>query len=132
MGSQRLWTLLVIALSMAPVAAVAVAASFDTIVIDDNLGSAKGNGDYAVGQGASRREAEQIAMSNCTLGGNVSCKIKVTYQQCGAYASSGRTGGSGVGPTMPQASAAALSMCGDQTCRVVVADCVDQSLSPPR
>lgn len=130
MPSQRVWTLLAITLSMAPVAAVA--ASFDTIVIDDNLGSAKGNGGYAVGQGASRRDAERIAMSNCTLGGNVSCKIKVTYRQCGAYASSARAGGAGVGPTMTRASAAALSRCGDQTCRVVVADCVGRSLNPPR
>ena len=130
MPSQRVWTSLAITLSMAPVAAVA--ASFDTIVIDDNLGSATGNGASAVGQRASRRDAQRIAMSNFTLRGNISCKVKVTYRQCEAYASSARTGGTGVGPTMTRASAAALSKCGDQTCRVVVADCVGQPLNPPR
>ena len=130
MGSRRIGTALTMALSLAPMASHA--ASFDTIVIDDNIGGAKGNGDYAVGQGATRQEAERIAMSNCTLGGNKACKIKVTYQQCGAYASSARTSGTGLGPTMDQASAAALATCRDQTCRVVIADCVDQLLNPPR
>ncbi len=130
MGSRRVWTALLVALALVPVAALA--ASFDTIVIDDNLGGAKGNGDYAVGQGASSREAERIAMSNCTFGGNVACKVKLTYQQCGAYASSARTSGTGVGSTLARASAAALSTCQDKTCRVVIADCVDQPLSPPR
>ena len=130
MGSRGLWAVLGIALWTAPTAAGAT--SFDTIVVDDNLGSAKGNGDYAVGQGASRQEAERIAMSNCTQGGNLSCKVKVTYRQCGAYASSVRAGGAGVGRTITEASAAALSMCQDPACQVVIADCVGQSLNPPR
>ncbi len=66
MGPGRIGTALAMLLLLAPMAVRA--ASFDTIVIDDNMGGAKGNGDYAVGQGASRQEAERIAMSNCTLG----------------------------------------------------------------
>ena len=108
------------------------AASFDTIVIDDNICGARGNGEYAVGQGASRQEAERVAMNNCTLGGNKACKVKITYQQCGAYASSPRTSGTGLGSTMDQASVVALASCRDQTCRVVIADCVDRPLNPPR
>ena len=130
MSPRRLGTALAIGLLLAPM--VVHAASFDTIVIDDNMGGAKGNGDYAVGQGVTRQEAERIAMSNCTSGGNRACKIKVTYQQCGAYAAAARTSGTGLGPTMDQASATALATCHDQTCRVIIADCVDQPLNPPR
>ena len=65
MGPGRIGTALAMVLLLAPMAVHA--ASFDTIVIDDNMGGAKGNGDYAVGQGATRQEAERIAMSNCTL-----------------------------------------------------------------
>ncbi len=102
MSLGRIGTALAMLLLLAPMAVHA--ASFDTIVIDDNMGGAGGNGDYAVGQGLTRQEAERIAMSNCTSGGNKACKIKVTYQQCGAYASSARTSGIGLGPTMDQAS----------------------------
>ena len=130
MGSGRAGTTLAMVLLLTPMAVRA--ASFDTIVIDDNMGGAKGNGDYAVGQGASRQEADRIAMSNCTLGGNKACRVKITYQQCGAYASSPRTSGTGLGPTIDQASSAAMATCHDQTCRVVIADCVGRPLTPPR
>ncbi len=130
MESGRAGTALAMVLLLTPMAVRA--ASFDSIVIDDTMGGAKGNGDYAVGQGASRQEAERIAMNNCTLGGNKACRVKVTYQQCGAYASSARTSGTGLGPTMDQASTAAMATCHDQTCRMVIADCVDRPLTPPR
>lgn len=128
----KLWSALAMAMALPLAPLAAQAASFDTIVIDDNLGGAKGNGDYAVGQGPTRKEAERIAMSNCTLGGNKACRIKITFQHCGAYVSSPRTSGTGLGATMDQASAAALATCHDQTCRVVIADCVNQPLNPPR
>ena len=71
-------------------------------------------------------------MSNCVLGGNVACTLKLTYQRCGAYASNGRVSGTGTADGMDGAAAAALASCGDKTCRLVVADCVDRPLRPPR
>ena len=53
------------------------ALAFDSIVIDDTMGGARENGDDTVGQGASRQEAERIAMGNCTLGGNKACRVEV-------------------------------------------------------
>lgn len=107
------------------------AATFDAIVIDDDTGGAGGNGDYAVGQASTAKEAQRIAMSNCVVGGNVACTLKLTYQRCGAYASNGRASGKGTADGMDQAVAAALASCGDKTCRLVVADCVDRPLRPP-
>lgn len=109
-----------------------LAATYDAIAIDDNIAGARGNGDYAVGQGSTASEAQHIAMSNCTAGGNVACKIQLTYQQCGAYASSHQKAGTGVGSDMRSAIAAALSSCRDGACKLVVADCVDAPLSPPQ
>ena len=106
---------------------------YDAIAIDDNLRGAGGNGAYAVGEGSTAEEAQRIALSNCTAGGNRACTLKLTYQPCGAYASSRQTAGTGTGDDMGAAiRAAALAVCGDRACRVVVADCVDVPLQPPR
>lgn len=107
------------------------AATFGAIVIDDDTGGASGDGDYAVGQASTAKEAQRIAMSNCVLGGNVACTLKLIYQRCGAYASSKRVSGTGMADSLDQASAAALASCGDRACRLVVADCVNQPLRPP-
>ncbi len=109
-----------------------LAASYGAIAIDDDLRGARGNGDYAVGNGPTVAEARRIAMSNCTLGGNVACVVKLTYPRCGAYASSHRSAGTGVGQSKQEATAAALASCGGGACHLVVADCVDEPLQPPR
>ncbi len=123
-------SLALLALAGTPVAALA--AGYDAIVIDDNVAGAPGNGDYAVGSGPTVQEAQRVAMSNCTLGGNVACKLQLTYQHCGAYAASPARAGTGRGNDMPAATAAALASCGSSACRLVVADCVDTPLHPPR
>ena len=48
MGLGRAGTALAIMLLLTPMAVRA--ASFDSIVIDDTMGDARGNGDYAVGK----------------------------------------------------------------------------------
>ena len=116
----------------AVLAGPARAATYDAIAIDDDVGGARGNGDYAVGQGSTAKQARRIAISNCRAGGNVACTLKLTYRRCGAYASSGRTFGTGIGGSMDQATAAALASCDEEACRLVVADCVGSPLRPPR
>lgn len=127
---MRLWVTALSALLLLG-AGPARAAGFDAIVIDDNLNGAKGDGSYAVGQGPTEREARRVAMSNCTLGGNVACTVKLTYRQCGAYAASSTRSGSGTAATQAAATAAALASCGASSCKLVVADCVEAPLRPP-
>ena len=122
-----------VALLLLLAAGPAHAAGFDAIAIDSNIGKAQGNGDYAVGQAGTEREARRIAMSNCTAGGNVACTVKLAYRQCGAYAAAApRFSGKGTGATEQAATDAALKSCGHASCKLVVADCVDTPLRPPR
>lgn len=107
------------------------AAVFGVIVIDDNLNGARGNGAYAVGQAGTVKEARRVAMSNCTLGGNVACTIKLTYPRCGAYVASAERGEAAAGDTLQAAIEAAREACGLKSCKLIVADCVDLPLRPP-
>ena len=79
MSPGRIGTALAMVLLLAPMAVHA--ASFDTIVIDDNMGGAKGNGDYAVGQGATRQEAERIGFAEVGLRGKVKTREVGTRAQ---------------------------------------------------
>ena len=50
----------------------------------------------------------------------------LTYEICGAYASSANHAGTGTGRSAVEASKNALDACAHDTCKVVVADCVNQ------
>ena len=123
-------TALIVALSIT--SGEALAARYDAIAIDDDIGGASGNGAYAVGQGPTKHEASRIAMSNCSLGGKLACAVKLTYDRCGAYASSHQTAGTGTGISLQAATSAALASCRDTSCHLVIADCVDAPLRPPK
>ena len=102
----------------------AFAATYDSIAVDDDESTGGGKAGYGVGEGNSADEAKHEAMKECKSGGNKSCEVAVTYQRCGAYASSKKNSGSGTGDSEAIARQAALSECGVSACRVVVADCV--------
>lgn len=105
-----------------------LAATWDSIAVDDDTSTAAGNAGYGVGTGGSKAAAEADAMKNCKSEGNKGCQVEISFQSgCGAYASSKQHSGDGTGATKAAASAAAKSNCGDGSCKVVVADCIGDS-----
>ena len=120
-----------IARSLAVVVALAAfsnhafAASYDAIAVDDDTDTRGGDAGYGVGEGGFPREAEHEAVKNCREH-NSNCKIVLTYEQCGAYASSRQHAGTGTGSSERAARSNAMDACGNGGCRIVVSDCVDR------
>ena len=99
-------------------------AAWDSIAVDDDTSTAAGNAGYGVGTGNSKGAAEAEAVKACKSEGNSNCKVAVSYQTCGAYASSTHKGGIGTGASKAAASNAALKGCGEGACKIVIAECV--------
>jgi hypothetical protein len=109
------------------VATPVLAATWDSIAVDDDTSTSAGQAGYGVGQGSSKSEAEAQAMKACKGEGNSGCQVEVSYNSgCAAYASSKKYSGHGTGGSKAAASAAALKSCGDGSCKIVVADCVGE------
>ena len=116
MTNLRLWAL---ALSLSvPLAAYA---NWGAIAVDDERGER--DPAYGVGGGASRGEAERNAMKFCRENSTRKCEVVVTYQQCGAYASSRNYYGKATAATEQAVKERALSECGQRSCKIIVADC---------
>ena len=79
---------------------------------------------YGVGGGRSEAEATENAMNFCQkTGSKAGCKIVVTYEQCGAFASNGHDAGWSKAPTKEAAEAGAVKACGQSNCAVAASDC---------
>ncbi len=102
----------------------AFATGYDAIAVDDEPGLKGGQAGYGVGEGTTAEDANAMALKNCKSSGNGKCTLALTYQRCGAYASSREHSGSAMGATESEARSAAKEQCGVGACRVVVADCV--------
>ena len=109
------------ALAFATVAAPAWAGSWGAIAVD--LTVIEKDPWYGVGGGDSEQEATDNAIKFCKEAGGTTCKVAVTYNQCGAYAASKSHGGWGKAPDKAGAEAQAISGCSNEHCKVVVSDC---------
>jgi hypothetical protein len=114
------------ALLIGPGSAFAHTGSWDAIAVDDTRGQRGGDAGYGVGTANTRAEANEEAMAACAKAGNTSCQVMLTYQTCGAYASSRTKYGTGTGDTEREARANALSACGNAGCQLTVSDCVGE------
>jgi len=65
--------------------------------------------------------AKTAIMEVCKEAGHKNCKIVALFTECGAYASSQTTSGSGTGRTKQEAIANALEGC--ENCKIVAAAC---------
>lgn len=107
-------------------AATPAFAKWDSIAVDDDVGTRGGDAGYGVGEGPTRGEAEAMAKQQCRSEGNKNCAVEISYQNmCGAYASSKKYSGHGTGMSKAAAARAAREACGDEHCKVVVTDCVE-------
>lgn len=78
---------------------------------------------YGVGGGDTEKEASDYAMKFCKEEGGKECTLAVTYEQCGALASNGKSIWWGVAPSQKDAEVQALQGCKDGACKVVASDC---------
>jgi hypothetical protein len=117
------WTfagLIAIGLASAPAAAAEYAWGAISIDAADSTTSPA----YGIGGGASESEASDNAQKFCKeAGGGKGCKVMVTYEQCGAFASNGHSAGWGKAPTKDKAEANAMSACEKKDCVMVTSDC---------
>ncbi len=95
------------------------------IAVDDDEGGTADEVGYGIGFGKTRDDAGKEALKKCREHGNESCKVKVRFDGCGAYAASKRYFGVGWGKTVAQAERAALEQCGRSACKVAVSECDD-------
>jgi Domain of unknown function (DUF4189) len=91
------------------------------IAVDDSVGDTEPGYGISVGE-ETEAAAKKAAMKLCKSE-NDSCKIVGWFKTCGAYASSKKYYGYGFGKTKAIATKAALEMCGQNSCAVVVAEC---------
>ena len=105
---------------VAPLSVFAVGA----IAVDDDAGEkASEAGYYTVTGEDSEADAKKAAMQGCKKLGNENCRIGVWFTKCGAYASSKKYSGYGTGKSKQAAIDVALDRCGDNSCRIVTAEC---------
>lgn len=78
---------------------------------------------YGIGGGDTQAEAERNALSFCREAGAKRCALRLTYNQCGAYALSEVGSGTGMATTKREAEKLALSACKGRGCEVVASDC---------
>lgn len=102
-------------------AGISSAFAFGAIAVNDGLGTSAEEVGYAVGWGATQKEAEANAVKDCLAAGNEQCKVAVWFEQCGAYVGDRVHVGAGFGATQDAAEKMALEKC--PNCKVIVSDC---------
>lgn len=78
---------------------------------------------YGVGGGDTEKEASDYAMKFCKEEGGKECTLAMTYQQCGALASNGKSIGWGMAPTQKEAEQQSIQGCKGDGCKIVASDC---------
>jgi hypothetical protein len=78
---------------------------------------------YGVGGGNTEKEASDYAMKFCNEEGGKDCALAMTYEQCGALASDGKSIGWGKAPTKKKAEEQSIQGCDGDGCKIVASDC---------
>jgi hypothetical protein len=81
---------------------------------------------WGSGEAETEREAANHAMRFCRQSGGKTCKVVLTFRQCGAYAHARNATGTGTGKTKKAAETAALAACKDSGCQIVTSDCNEE------
>lgn len=112
--------LAMLALLIAPSFSFAIGA----IAVDDEEGlKADEVGYYYVTGEDSEAAAKKEALKGCKKEGNKNCKIAGWFKNCGAYVVSKKYSGYGYGKTKQAAIDMAMEECGNNACKVAVAQC---------
>ena len=100
---------------------VSSAFAIGAIAVDDQEGDTDPGFGVATGHDT-EAAAKAAAMKFCKEAGN-KCEIVGWFKTCGAYASSNKYSGYGFGATKAAAIAKAKDVCGNASCKIVVAEC---------
>jgi hypothetical protein len=104
------------------VAPALAGSDWGAIAIDTTQATAEPS--WGVGGGATEDEASQSAVGFCLkTGSKAGCRVVVTYQQCGAFASNGHEAGWSKAPSKKEAEDGAVKACGQNDCALVTSDC---------
>lgn len=104
----------------------AAALGWGAIAVDDSKGQNADDVGYGFVIGEdSEKAANNGAIKQCKTK-NKSCKAVIAFEQCGAYAVSGNRWGTGEGVTKGAARRQALANCGNEACKLVVAECDEE------
>ena len=97
--------------------------AFGAIAVDDSVGEKDPAYGISVGED-SEASAKKAALKFCKENGE-DCKVVGWFKTCGAYASSTKYFGYGFGATKAVATGKAMEMCGQNSCKLVTAECED-------
>jgi hypothetical protein len=114
-------SLIALAFALSMMVPVAAHAGWGVIAVDDQV--SEKDPAYGVGGGDSKAEASMNAMRFCKEASGKKCDVAVTYEKCGAYASSKKYSGTGKASTAQEAKKKALGECNNASCKVLIADC---------
>jgi hypothetical protein len=95
--------------------------SIGAIAVDDEVGETDPAYGFSVGE-ETEEAAKKSALKFCREYGK-NCKVVGWFKTCGAYASSKKYYGYGFGKTKAIATKAAMDMCGQSSCSIIVAEC---------
>ncbi len=95
--------------------------AYGAIAVDDDVSMREPAYGFSINQ-PSRQEAERVALNYCRKYGE-NCRSVVWFETCGAYAASAKHYGYGWGANKAKATNDALTMCGSNSCKVIVAEC---------
>lgn len=98
------------------------ALAYGAIAVDDEEGETEPGYGLVTGE-PSQEAAKRKALRQCKEAGNDNCKVVVWFKNCGAYAASKKYYGYGYGTTKAVAVKQALEKCGNNSCRLVLAEC---------
>ncbi len=104
--------------------AVSAAQAYGAIAIDDEAGQSARDVGYGYVTGAdTEAAANRGAIAECRKRNTKSCKVVLTFEECGAYAVDKSNWGSSEGRTENAARRGAIAQCGTAACKVAVAVC---------
>jgi hypothetical protein len=119
-------TILLRALAFAGALALSTggALAWGAIAIDDEQGQSAADIGYGYVTGEDSEDAARRgALRECRKRNTRSCKVVLTFEECGAYAVDRRNWGSSEGKSEASARRNSLLQCGSGTCRVAVSVC---------
>lgn len=93
------------------------------IAVDDSAGEKDPAWGISTGEDTEAK-AKSAALKACKENGE-NCKVVGWFKTCGAYASSAKNYGYGFGATKAVATTKAMEMCGQNSCKLITAECED-------
>jgi hypothetical protein len=114
----------VFATALIVLASSGTAFAWGAFAVDDEEGDTADEVGYGWSTGyPTRNAAAQAAMNECKGQGNDNCRLVLTFQGCGAYATSPARYGVGTASNSRAAERNAMQACNNSQCQIVLSQC---------